>query len=223
LGGSALYATSNHIETAQRWAGHFQTDLNFSDRAFWFAALRYEDDRFSGFAYQESFSTGAGRDFIKSDKTHLMAQLGVGVRKLRSEELFKDTAGAVIQRIPGEPTTDAVANAALVFERQFGASTKLIESLTVESGQANTSTKNNLSLQVRMNETLALAVGFQINNNSSPPPGMVTRTDKLTTINLVYELKNPKFSPTAVSHGPPTVPTLTTAQAASSGSSTGGK
>ena len=47
------------VGTAQRWDGHFQADLKFSERSFWFGAVRYEDDRYSGFQYQSSFSTDA--------------------------------------------------------------------------------------------------------------------------------------------------------------------
>jgi putative salt-induced outer membrane protein YdiY len=35
---------------------------------------------------------------------------------------------------------------------------------------------------------LALAVGYSVKHNSDPPPGF-EKTDTLTTINLVYELK----------------------------------
>jgi putative salt-induced outer membrane protein len=199
---SALYAASNGIETAQRWDTHFQTDMQLSERAFWFGALRYEDDRFSGFAYQESFSTGAGRDFIKSDSTKLSAQLGVGWRRLRPELLIRGADGAIIQRIPSDKTDDAVADAALTFEHSFNPSTKVIDTLLVESGQSNTTTKENVSLQVRMNASLALAVGLQVRNNTNPPAGAVKRTDTLTTINLVYDLKNPKFTPSAASRLP---------------------
>jgi putative salt-induced outer membrane protein len=194
---SALYAESSGIETAQRWDTHFQTDLALSERAFWFGAVRYEDDRFSGFAYQESLSGGAGRDFIRSDSTKFSAQLGVGIRRLRPELLVRDTNGAVIHRYPRDKTDDAVADAGLAFEHSFNTSTKVIDTLLIESGQNNTATKENLSLQVRMNASLALAVGLQVHNNSSPPAGTAKRTDTLTTINLVYELKNPNLTPGA--------------------------
>ena len=45
--------------------------------------------------------------------------------------------------------------------------------------------------------SLALAVGMQLVNNTSPPPGSVKHTDTVVTVNLVYALKNPKLSATA--------------------------
>jgi putative salt-induced outer membrane protein YdiY len=39
-----------------------------------------------------------------------------------------------------------------------------------------------------MTDVLALAVGYSVRHKTDPPPG-VEKTDTLTTINLVYELK----------------------------------
>src|SRR6185437_8275364 len=108
--------------------------------------LRYEDDRFSGFQYQASFSTGFGHIFMKTDTNKLSAQIGAGVRQLRPEELVRDDRGAVIERIPGETANDRVANGVLAYEHQFNPSTKLIEGFLIEYGRANTSLKNSLAL-----------------------------------------------------------------------------
>ncbi len=198
FGLDGLYGNSNGVGTAQRWDAHLQTDLKLSDKAFWFGALRYEDDAYSGFAYQASFSTGAGLIFLQTDTNKLSAQLGAGVRRLRPEELVRDDGGAVIQRIPGDSSDDAVVNGALTFEHSFNPSTKLLEALSIESGQSNTSTRNNLGLQVKMGNALSLAVAWSYLRNSSPPAGIISKTDQLTTVNLVYEIKNPKVTPTAV-------------------------
>ena len=198
LGVDALYGSSNGIGTAQRWDGHFQTDFKYSERSFWFSALRYENDLYSGIQYQSSFSTGAGHVFMQSITNKLSAQIGAGVRVLRPEELVRDDAGAVIQRIPGERTTDAVANGALSYEHAFNSSTKLIEAFLVESGESNTLLKDSISLQVKMSSSLAVALGWQINRNSSQPAGVISRTDTLATANIVYEIKNPKVTPSAV-------------------------
>ncbi len=198
LGVDALYGSSNGIGTAQRWDGHFQADLKYSERSFWFSAVRYENDLYSGIQYQSSFSTGAGHIFMQSITNKLSAQIGAGVRVLRPEELVRDDAGAVTQRIPGERTTDAVANGALSYEHAFNSSTKLIEAFLVESGESNTLLKDSISLQVKMSSSLAVALGWQINRNSSQPAGVISRTDTLATANIVYEIKNPKVTPSAV-------------------------
>jgi putative salt-induced outer membrane protein len=198
FGLDGLYGASNGINTAQRGDAHFQTDLKLSEHTFWFGALRYEDDRFSGFQYQASFSTGVGHIFMKTDTNKLSAQIGAGVRQLRPEELVRNDLGAVIERIPGDRANDGVVNGALAYEHQFNPSTKVIEGFQVEYGHANTSMKNSLALQVKMSTSLALAVGWQVNRNSNPPAGVLSQTDTLTTVNLVYEIKDPKITPSAV-------------------------
>jgi putative salt-induced outer membrane protein YdiY len=45
-----------------------------------------------------------------------------------------------------------------------------------------------------MTNRLALAAGYQLTDNSQPPQGS-ERRDTLTTLNLVYELKNEKLAP----------------------------
>ena len=60
--------------------------------------------------------------------------------------------------------------------------------LAVEAGADNTFAQNDLSLQVKMTDVLALAVGFSVRHNTDPPVGF-EETDTLTTVNLVYEIK----------------------------------
>jgi putative salt-induced outer membrane protein YdiY len=50
------------------------------------------------------------------------------------------------------------------------------------------------ALQVKMTNVLSLAAGYQYVRNSQPPMG-VGSTNTLTTLNLVYELKNQKLAP----------------------------
>jgi putative salt-induced outer membrane protein len=188
FGASFLYGESGEVQTAQRWDGRWQTDWKITEKAFWFGGARYEDDRFSGFDYQTTASTGAGYAFYDTPTTQLRVQLGAGYRRLRVEQLIKDTNDIVIQRILGPTTADAVANGQVKYEHSFNESTKVLNLFLVESGQNNTLAQNELSLQVKMNETLALALGYSIRNNSHPPVALA-KTDTLTTVNLVYEMK----------------------------------
>ncbi len=47
---------------------------------------------------------------------------------------------------------------------------------------------------MKVSNHLALAAGYQLTDNSSPPPGS-GRRDSLTTLSLVYDMKNPKLAP----------------------------
>jgi putative salt-induced outer membrane protein len=195
FGMSGLYSRTTGITTAESWEGHWQTDRQLTPHTYWFASAHYEDDEFSGFAYQESLTTGLGHDFLSSQTNKLSIQLGAGARRLRPEVLIRNDIGAVIERDPLQPGTEAVAQAGVNFTHDFTSSTKITDNVIVEYGASNTMTRNNLALQVQMSSSLALSIGYEVDNNSSPPVG-ARSTDKITTLNFVYDLKNPKLSPT---------------------------
>jgi putative salt-induced outer membrane protein len=184
----ALYGENGSFSTAERYETKYQADYKISDRMSWFGAVRGEQDRFSGFAYQATASTGASYKFIDSPTTELQASLGAGYRRLKNEVLVKTDAGEVIDRIEGEVESDPVATLSSDYAHSFTESTKITNKLLVESGSDNTAVQNDIALQVSMTETLALAVGLGIRYNTDPPP-LAESTDTLTTINLVYNIK----------------------------------
>jgi putative salt-induced outer membrane protein len=186
-----LYGRNSGITSAERWDARLQSSYQITPHLFSFAALSYQDDRFSGFQYQASASGGLGYKFVDAHDTKLAAQIGVGYRSLRPELLIKDDAGAVIERVPQETQTEVVATAGVDFFHQFNPSTRLIDKLGAESGSSNTSVRNDLSLEVKMNRKLSLAVGFSVLENTKPPAGL-KQTDTITTLNLIYAFPEPK-------------------------------
>jgi putative salt-induced outer membrane protein len=194
FGSEALYGSTRGETTAQAWDAHLQANYNLNPRLYWYSALRYDDNRFSGFAYQELVSSGLGYQFFNSDATKLSAQLGIGVRRLRPELLTEDPTGGITATMLLPPTTEAVLDAGVNFNQALNAYTHLIASVAVEAGSSNTMTTANLSVQVKMSSTLALSAGYQLIRNSQPPPGVGTSAT-LTTLSLVYEVKNPKLAP----------------------------
>ena len=194
FGSEGVYGSTHGETTAQAWDAHAQANYNFTPKLFWFVGLNYTDDRFSGFAYQRAVTTGAGYQIIQTDATKLTAQLGIGYQQLRPEILVKDPLGGVISRTELGAASDAVVAGAVTFEHTFNEYAKVLAGVTVQSGSLNTLTVANVALQVKMSNRLALAVGYQITDNSNPPTGSGPR-DTLTTVSLVYDMKNPKLAP----------------------------
>jgi putative salt-induced outer membrane protein len=172
VGFSAIQAANNGDTTAKRYEAHFQSDYKLSDRSFWFGGLRYEDDKFSGFDYQATATTGYGYKFIDSATTKFDGQVGLGYRRLKDATT-------------GTTTGDAIASGKLTFEHVLTATTKIRNLLVVEAGKDNTLAQNDLALQVSMTDKLALAVGVGVRYNSKPPAPKKT-TDTIMTLNLVY-------------------------------------
>jgi putative salt-induced outer membrane protein len=183
----ALYGENAEFSTAERYEARYQTDFKITDRFSWFAAIRGEQDRFSGFAYQTTGSTGASYKFIDSPTTRLDGSLGAGYRRQKSEILIKSNAGEVLARLDGEITSDPVVTLSSNYEHSLTENTKITNKLLAESGSDNTAVQNDIALSVNMTKTLALAVGFGVRFNSDPPP-LSEDMDTLTTVNIVYNI-----------------------------------
>ena len=185
LGFTGVYASDELGATGQHWEGRQQTDYRFHPKGFWFESARYEEDRFSGVAYQATFGTGLGWRFFDTDDTKLVTQVGAGYKVSETQDSIDDDG---ITFIPAERNEELIGQANVNFERKLTDTTKVIEKFLVESGADSTFIQNDLSLQVRIMNALALAVGYSVRYNNNPPDGF-TATDTLTTLNLVYEMK----------------------------------
>lgn len=169
---SYLKASSAGTDTADRFLASSQTNYALNDRAYWFGGLDYQHDKFSGFQFQESVSTGLGYKFYDTATTKLSGQVGVGARRLKNA-------------VTGEDSSGAVWTAGLNFEDALTATTKLVDKLAIEGGSANTQIHNFIGLEVKMSTALALSLGYDVMHNSKPPAPRKT-TDELLTANLVF-------------------------------------
>jgi putative salt-induced outer membrane protein len=196
-GAAALYASTGRYSTQQDLNAHVQADLELSRRTFWFSTARWDRNLYTGFAYQDSVASGAGFKFVQTHATLLAGELGAGYRTSRPEVLTTGPIGNVTSRERQPVVNDAVLQAGLNYSQSITHSSKLVNTVLVQYGSSDTTTTDNLSLQVAVDASLSLAVGAQLVNNTSPPPGSARHTDTVMTVNLVYALKNPKLSATA--------------------------
>jgi putative salt-induced outer membrane protein len=185
-GAAALYASDEDGKTANRWEVFGQADWKFTERNFLFGAGRYEEDEFSGFEYQATASYGIGRRFMDTPNTTMVGTVGAGYKFFETRDSFDEETGVLIEE--GDSDNEVVFRGTLDLEHRFTATTSLINKFIVESGQNNTFVQNDLSLKVKMTDVLALAVGYSVRHNSEPPAEF-KKTDTLTTINLVYDIK----------------------------------
>jgi putative salt-induced outer membrane protein len=185
FGTTAVYASDDTGTTGQRWELREQSDYQFLVKGFWFESLRYENDRFSGFIYQATLSSGIGWRFYDDPITRFNVQVGIGYKQYETRDAFADDGVTII---PGEREHQLITTGQANFERVLTDTTKLIDKLVVEAGAENTFAQNDISLQVQILGSLALAVGVSVRYNTNPPAGF-RNTDTLTTLNLVYERK----------------------------------
>lgn len=188
FGGSAIYAATDGETTGQRWEVHEQSDYNFNARAFWFGAGRYEDDRFSGFEYQATASTGLGYRFIDNERTLFTGTAGVGYKFFETRDAYDETGPVPVLLQEGESDSQVVFRGSLDLSHQLTDTSKLLDKFLVESGSDNTFVQNDIGIQVQMTDVIALSAAYSVRYNTDPPLGF-GKTDTLTTLNLVYEIK----------------------------------
>ena len=169
---SALRASTGGVKSADRYMAGWQSDYKVSARSFWFGGLRYENDKFSGFGYQGSASTGLGYKFYDTDRIKLSAQAGAGYRRLKNS-------------VTGQSPGDVVFVAGMDYENKLTATTKVVDKFHTEAGSSNTLLTNFLGLEVKMSDALALSVGLDVRDNTKPPAGK-KQVDTVSTVNVVY-------------------------------------
>jgi putative salt-induced outer membrane protein len=197
-GAAALYASTGEYSTQQDTNAHLQADLDLSPRVFWFSSARWDRNLYTGFAYQASIASGGGFKFIQTPATLLAGELGGGYRIEKPEILTTSPLGNVTSRVGQPVQRDAVLQAGLNYSHSVTESTRVVNTLLVQYGASDTTTTDDLSLQVKVDASLALALGMELVNNTSPPAGSERHTDTVVTMNIVYALKNPKLSPTTI-------------------------
>jgi putative salt-induced outer membrane protein len=183
----SVYGKSSGVVSAERWETRLQSNYTISGNLFSFGGLRFEHDLFDGFQYQASATAGLGYKFINTDSDKLVGQIGAGYRRLRPEEINKDADGLVTSRVLGDTSAEAIGTAGLDYSHAFTKTTVLTNKLLIESGSTNTMLQDNIALNVKMSNKLALSVGYGFTNNSNPPP-TIKKLDTTATVNLVFAL-----------------------------------
>jgi len=175
LGLAGNYGNDGQDTTAERWEVRGQSDYKLTDRAYWFGAGRYEDDRFTAYDYQASLSTGLGYRIIESERTKLWVQGGPGYRYAELRDTGGSEDGIIFRGDAG-------------LEHRLTDTTKVVERFLVETGSDNTFLQNDLGLEVTITGSLGLRVGYQVRHNTDVAPG-IEKTDTLTTVGIIYETK----------------------------------
>lgn len=173
IGTSFLFSESNDLESARRYEIFGSSGYRLSERSYLLGSLRNERDRYASDEYQWTAAAGYGYDAIKNDTTLLAFEIGPGYRWSKLQGLR-------------EHTNEAILRGAVEFSHKFSERTSIHDALLVEAGSENTFVKNELGLQVKMTDALALKAGLEVRYNTEVLNG-ADKTDTLTTVNVVYD------------------------------------
>lgn len=163
--------------TDQKWTFTTQTNYQLSDKnknyiygSFWF-----EDDRFSSFDNQSSISAGWGKEWYKTEKSSLFADIGPGFKRDKVKETGETNDFAIIQ---AQALYTRDINEHVQFKQFFGAKYAL-------DSDENSTYKAETSINTKLIETLQLKFSFTLDHNTEVADDK-DNTDTQTAVTLVY-------------------------------------
>lgn len=166
------YGESDDLENARRYELFGSSGRRISERSHVFGSARNERDRFAATEYQWTASLGYGFEAIDTDTTRLLFEIGPGYRWSKAQDVREHDNGGIVR-------------GGMEFRHQLTDTTALYDTLLIEAGDENTFARNELGLQVKMTDALALKAGFEVRHNTERADDQ-RRTDTLTTVNVVY-------------------------------------
>lgn len=161
--------------TANRYTLGLNSALELAEHRQFTTALRFEQDDFATYDWQQSASIGYGTRVMDGSRTQLDVQLGPGYRRAHDASTQETQSGLIGRGFVG-------------LKYELTENTELANTLLVESGRNNTFAQNELGLSVAMNSHLALKAGLQARRNSDVDEN-TKKTDTLTTMNVVYKFR----------------------------------
>ena len=173
MGASFLNTVEDDVASADRFELRGETNYALTERSYLFGSLRYEDDRFTDFAYQAVLAGGYGYKFIATEADEVR---GPDRPRLPANGNPRDRRDRRMS-----PSFAAQSN----FEHKLTDTTLIYDRFLVEHGEDNTYIQNALGIEVKINDAFALALDYQVRQNSDVLPG-TEKTDQVLTANLVY-------------------------------------
>ena len=173
------YSETDDETTAEEYLAALETDYKFAENQYWFLRGSYEDDRFSGYDFESTLTTGYGnRVWNSGDRSFLDLSVGGGYRynKLAMENAEgEDTEEESIARLAGQ------------FDYALSENSLFRQKLSTEIGldENNTITESETSLQANVVGNLSMKVAFRVKHVSDAPDGS-ENTDTETSLSLLY-------------------------------------
>ena len=172
LRGEVRNITRDGETSAEQYLLSGRERYDFNGPHYLFGFARWEKDRFSGYDQQLTAIGGYGRHILNSERHRLSLEAGPGLRRDRVRE--------------DEDENLALLYSALDYQWTLSAYSHLRQELSVEAADENTTTRSVSSLTARLNSRLSLRLSYEAKHNSNPPETADTRTDRTTSVTLLY-------------------------------------
>ncbi|SDW17377.1 DUF481 domain-containing protein [Marinobacter mobilis] len=176
---SSLYSEADGATSAEKYRAFLESDFKFNDRQYWFLRGAYEDDRFSGYDFESSITTGYGhRVWQGGERSFLDLSAGAGYRYNRFDE--PDENGH-------RKENESIARLAGQFDYELSETALFRQKLSSEIGleDGHTISESETSLQATVVDSLSMKVSYRVKHLSDPPAAS-ERTDTETALTLLY-------------------------------------
>jgi len=175
---AATFSSSNNEDTtAERFKLAYQGDRKFSDKSYFFVSTEYEKDRFSGFQYRASATSGYGRILYNENNMSLDGEVGIGARK--SETDIDLLTGISTSEIEG------IIKLAMKYQWQIEKNKSLESKLTVDPGMDTTISNFEIAFITMIVGDLSMKASYAARYVSDVPVEK-NNLDTVTKLNLLY-------------------------------------
>ncbi|TBW50779.1 DUF481 domain-containing protein [Marinobacter halodurans] len=171
--------TGEEETTAEKYAAQAETNYKFDERQFWFLRGAYTDDRFSGYDFQSSTSTGYGnRVWEQGERSFLELKAGAGYRYNKLDELNDDGEDA---------EKGAILRFAGAFNYELSPTALFVQELSSEVGleDDNVISESLTSLQADVVGNLSMKLSYRVQHQSQVPPD-TEKVDTEISLALLY-------------------------------------
>lgn len=177
---STKYTEADDETTAEEYRAELATNYKFDEQQYWFLRGNWEDDRFSGYEFESSVTTGYGNRVWRSGtRSFLDLSAGAGYRYNKRMDVDPDTGRDVEE--------DAIARLAAQFDYGLSENSLFRQKLSTEMGldDNNTVSRSETSLQSSIMNNLSMKVAYRVKHVSDAPDGSES-TDTELAVSLLY-------------------------------------
>ena len=162
--------SQDSVTNADKFYGSYQGDYKLTEPNALFGRVSYENDKFSGYAYQEDITFGYSRRLLDRPNMRLTGDVGAGERRSKLDD--------------GTTQNEAIGRLALRYKWQISESALFKQGVSAELG-SNTILRSETSIQSTIVGNLAMKLAVNVKHQSEVPAGF-KQTDTESSITLVY-------------------------------------
>ncbi|MBQ0834145.1 YdiY family protein [Marinobacter sp.] len=171
--------TGEDQTTAEKYKAALETNYKFDESQYWFLRGTYEKDRFSGYDFESTATTGYGnRVWQRGERSFLDLSAGVGYRYNKL---------VVVNSDGDDAENEAIARLAAQFNYALSENALFHQKLSTEIGldENNVISQSETAIKANIMGNLSMKAAYRVKHVSNAPAGTAS-TDTETSLSLLY-------------------------------------